>query len=101
MTDTILPEKTARFMCGGEFEAESFFTPDGWMYFELLLIKSLCEYYLWNFSITAPDSDLSRLQFTLSLPEEEEESVFTLRSSEPQKNEINNLINIEFADIFD
>lgn len=102
MTDTILPEKTAKFICEGEFEAESFFNPDGWMYFELLLIKSLCEYYLWNFSITAPGADLTRLQFTLSLPvEKENPSVFTIRASEPKMNEISNLINIEFADIFD
>ncbi len=102
MTDTILPEKITKFICVGEFEAESFFNPDGWMYFELLLIKSLCEFYLWNFSITAPGSDLSRLQFTLSLPvEKENPSVFTVRASEPKLNEINNLIKIEFANIFD
>jgi len=102
MTDTILPEKTARFICEGEYEAESFYNPDGWMYFELLLIKSLCEYYLWNFSITAPGADLSRLQFTMSLPVEKgDNTVFTVRTNESKINEINNLIDIEFADILD
>jgi hypothetical protein len=38
----------------------------------------------------------------LSLPvEKENPSVFTVRASEPKLNEINNLIKIEFANIFD
>lgn len=102
MTDTVLPEKTARFLCEGEIEAKSFYTPDGWMYFELLLVKKLCEFYLWNIKISAPGSDYSRIQFTLSIPLEQEcKNYYSVRENETRNEEIKKLIDIEFADIFD
>lgn len=102
LTDSVLPEKTARILCEGDLENENFSSPDSWIYFELLLIKRLCEYYFWDISVSAPGSDFSRFQITLSMPlEHENVSVFTVRSSESADSERKGLIATEFSDIFD
>ncbi len=112
MTDSVLPEKTAKALCNRDLEAESFFLsgirgdeeevgPDGWMHFELLLLKKLCEYYLWDIRLSAPSSDYSRLQVTLSLPLEDKSPYLTVRDREAEKKDLKGLIAVEFSDVFD
>ncbi|PKM63429.1 MAG: hypothetical protein CVU97_00375 [Firmicutes bacterium HGW-Firmicutes-21] len=110
MTDTVIPENIAKNICESDFETESFSPdstdgsngPDGWMYFDLLLIRKLCEYYFWDIRLSAPGSDYSRLQLTLSLPlENEKNTLLIFKDSETSMNEIRSLIAIEFSDIFD
>lgn len=102
MTDSVLPKEIAKFICEGDLETENFSSPDSWMYFELLLSKKLCEYYFWNMKMSAPGSDYSRIQFTLSMPLEcKKASEFIIKSKEASERERIGLIALEFADIFD
>lgn len=102
LTASVLSEKNAKTICQGEFEEETFFNPDGWMFFELSLINKLCEYYLWDFKVSAPGSDFSRLQFSLSLPEDDsKKNTPIVRASELTKKKLAEIISLEFAELLD
>ncbi|HAN21500.1 MAG: hypothetical protein A2Y15_00765 [Clostridiales bacterium GWF2_36_10] len=102
LTDSVLPENTAKFICEGDLETENFSSPDSWIYFELLLIKKLCEYYLWDISFSAPGSDYSRLQITLSITLEREiVSEMSVNDNYVSERERKRLFALEFADFFD
>ena len=102
MTDTLLPEKRAKSICESDLDEQSLFSPDGWLNFELLLLKKLCEYYFWDFRVTAPASDYSRIQMTLSLPlEKHNASTLTVRTRETTEEAVRGLLAVEFSDFFD
>jgi len=102
LTDSVLSEKTAKFIGECDLEQESFTSPDGWMYFELLLIKRLCEYYLWDLRMSAPKSDYTRIQSTFSIPlEHVKPPDFIVRECESAESERKGIIAIEFANLFD
>lgn len=102
MTDSVLPEEKAKHICECELEAESFQPPDGWIYFELLLIKILCEFYMWNFKISAPGSNYSKIQLTLSFPLIKGTNPdLNVKSNEAVENQIKDQIALELSNILD
>ncbi|HBR32280.1 MAG TPA: hypothetical protein DD733_09385 [Clostridiales bacterium] len=102
ITDSILPEEKAKYLCSCELESEKFYPPDGWIYFELLLIKMLCEYYFWEIKITSPGLNYSRLQIAISLPlEPDKKPDCVTRTSEAEEAENKRLISLEFSDFLD
>lgn len=101
ITDSVLPEKTAKYICNGNFEENSFSSSDGWLYFELLLIQKMCEYYLWDLKMSAPGFDYSHMQFSLTIPLIDDiDSSMVVRSDESVE-EIKGLLAIELADLLD
>lgn len=101
MTDCVLPPERVRGLCAPDLDETSFASPDGWLYFELLLTGKLCEYYMWDFKASAPGSDYSRVQLALSIPLEPGVPAFILRSPEASQKERAEIIALEFSNLLD
>lgn len=102
LTDSILSKEKAKHLCECDLEAENFNPPDGWIYFELLLIKLLSEYYFWSFNISAQGSNYSHIQLSFSIPLVQEKIyTYTTRTYESSENERKGLIALEFSELLD